>query len=68
MKLSIIVPAYGEGSAIGGICEKVRQVPLIGGLEKEVVVVNDASSDNGADSSRRGVVTRGFAEDASFKA
>lgn len=46
MKLSIIVPAYNEGPTIGDICEKVRQVRLVGDVEKEVVVVNDASSDN----------------------
>jgi glycosyltransferase involved in cell wall biosynthesis len=46
VKLSIIIPAYNEGSTIGNICEKVRRVSLIDGIEKEVVVVNDASSDN----------------------
>ncbi len=46
MKLSIIIPAYNEGSTIGNICEKVRRVSLIAGIEKEVVVVNDASSDD----------------------
>lgn len=46
MKLSIIIPAYNEGSTIGSICEKVRQVRLIAGAEKEVVIVNDASTDN----------------------
>ena len=45
MKLSILVPAYNEGPTIADICEKVRQVPLIEGIEKEVVIVN-ASSDN----------------------
>ncbi len=46
VKLSIIIPAYNEGSTIGDICEKIRQVPMIAGVEKEIVVVNDASSDN----------------------
>ncbi|MGD0657229.1 MAG: glycosyltransferase family 2 protein [Syntrophorhabdales bacterium] len=46
MKLSIIIPAYNEGPTIGNICEKVRRAGLIAGIEKEVVVVNDASSDN----------------------
>ena len=46
MKLSIIIPAYNEGPTIGNICEKVRRVSLIAGIEKEVVIVNDASSDN----------------------
>jgi len=46
MKLSIIVPAYNEGPTIAGILEKIRRVGLIAGIEKEIVVVNDASSDN----------------------
>jgi len=46
VKLSIIIPAYNEGPTIGNICEKVRRAGLIAGIEKEVVVVNDASSDN----------------------
>ena len=46
MKLSIIIPAYNEGPTIGNICERVRRVRLIADVEKEVVVVNDASSDN----------------------
>ncbi|MCW5906727.1 MAG: glycosyltransferase family 2 protein [Chitinophagales bacterium] len=46
MKLSIIIPAYNEGKTIHRILDKVRDVQLIGGLEKEVVVVNDCSRDN----------------------
>jgi len=46
VKLSIIIPAYNEGPTIGNICERVRRVRLIADVEKEVVVVNDASSDN----------------------
>ncbi|MGD0229922.1 MAG: glycosyltransferase family 2 protein [Syntrophorhabdales bacterium] len=46
MILSIIVPAYNEGPTIGNICERIRQVRLIADLKKEVVLVNDASSDN----------------------
>lgn len=46
MKLSIIIPAYNEGKTIHRILDKVRDVQLIGGIEKEVVVVNDCSRDN----------------------
>jgi glycosyltransferase involved in cell wall biosynthesis len=46
VKLSILVPAYNEGATIWGVCEKIQAVTLIAGIEKEVVVVNDASSDN----------------------
>ncbi len=46
MTLSIIIPAYNEGDTIGRICEKIRQVRLIEGVEKEVVIVDDASTDD----------------------
>ena len=46
VKLSIIIPVYNEGATIGAICERIGRVQLIGGLEKEIVIVNDASSDD----------------------
>jgi glycosyltransferase involved in cell wall biosynthesis len=46
MKLSIIVPAYNEAASIAVICERIRQVELIGGLEKEIIVVDDHSTDS----------------------
>ena len=46
MKLSIIIPAYNEGRTIHFILDKVKSVQLIGGLEKEVIIVNDCSKDN----------------------
>lgn len=45
-KLSIVIPAYNEGKTIHRILDKIRSVDLIGGLEKEVIVVNDCSRDN----------------------
>ncbi len=46
MKLSIIVPAYNEGATIHRILDKVKEVSLIQGVEKELVIVNDCSADN----------------------
>jgi glycosyltransferase involved in cell wall biosynthesis len=46
MKLSIIIPAYNEGRTIHLILDKVKAVQLIGGVEKEVIIVNDCSKDN----------------------
>jgi glycosyltransferase involved in cell wall biosynthesis len=46
MKLSIIIPAYNEGRTIHFILDKVKAVTLIGGVEKEVIIVNDCSKDN----------------------
>lgn len=45
-KLSIIVPAYNEGATIHKILNKVQEVKLIENIEKEVVIVNDCSTDN----------------------
>lgn len=44
--LSIIIPAYNEGKTIHLILDRVRQVELIGGLQKEVIIVNDFSKDD----------------------
>lgn len=45
-KLSIIIPAYNEGPTIHKILDKVKAVNLIGGIEKELIIVNDCSKDN----------------------
>lgn len=45
-KLSILIPAYNEERTIHKILEKVRDVQLIHNIEKEVILVNDASKDN----------------------
>jgi glycosyltransferase involved in cell wall biosynthesis len=44
--LSIIIPVYNEGKTIHQILDKIQAVQLIGNLEKEVVIVNDASKDD----------------------
>jgi glycosyltransferase involved in cell wall biosynthesis len=43
--LSIIVPAYNEGATIQALLDRVRVVKLIGGYSKQVIVVNDCSTD-----------------------
>lgn len=45
-KLSIVIPAYNEARTIHRILDKVGEVKLIDGWEKEVIVVNDASRDD----------------------
>lgn len=44
MKLSIIMPAYNEENTIIEIVKKISVLEL--GLEKEIIVVDDASTDN----------------------
>ena len=46
MKLSIVIPAYNEEATIESILNKVAEVQLINGLERELIIVNDASTDN----------------------
>ena len=45
MKLSIIIPAYNEERFLDIMIQKVLNVPLPYGLQKEVIVVNDGSTD-----------------------
>ncbi len=45
-KLSILIPAYNEASTIHLILDKIRGVKLIDQLEKEIIIVNDCSTDN----------------------
>ena len=44
--LSIVIPAYNEERTIHLILDKVKAVQLIGGWKKEVLIINDASSDD----------------------
>jgi glycosyltransferase involved in cell wall biosynthesis len=46
MKLSVIVPAYNEEKTIWKVLDKLKSVELIGNFQKEIVIVNDCSSDN----------------------
>ena len=43
--LTIVIPAYNEAATIHLILDKVLAVSLIGGLSKEILVVDDHSSD-----------------------
>lgn len=45
MKLSIIIPAYNEEKYLPALLKKVEKVKLPG-MEKEIVVVDDKSTDN----------------------
>ena len=45
MHLSIIIPAYNEAKTIHLILDKVKEVDLLDKLEKEVIIVNDCSTD-----------------------
>jgi glycosyltransferase involved in cell wall biosynthesis len=44
-KLSIIIPAYNEAATIHLILNKIQQVNLLNNIEREIVIVNDCSTD-----------------------
>lgn len=46
MVLSVIIPAYNEERTISDILNKVLQTELIGGTQKEIILVDDCSTDN----------------------
>jgi glycosyltransferase involved in cell wall biosynthesis len=45
-KLSIIIPAYNEGNTIHLILNKIKEVQLVNDIEKEIIIVNDCSTDH----------------------
>jgi glycosyltransferase involved in cell wall biosynthesis len=45
-KLSIIIPAYNEGKTISNVLENVANLKLVNDIEKEIIVINDCSTDN----------------------
>jgi glycosyltransferase involved in cell wall biosynthesis len=48
--LSIVIPAYNEGPTIYKILDKIKAVSLLDKIEKEVIIVNDCSTDNTVES------------------
>src|SRR5690554_4051850 len=44
--LSIAIPAYNEGNTIHLILDKIKNVTLVNEIEKEIIIVNDCSTDN----------------------
>ena len=44
------IPAYNEGPTIDNILNKIKAVDLLQDLQKEILIVNDCSTDNTAKS------------------
>lgn len=44
--LSIVIPAYNEERTIHLILDKVKNVELAGGIQKEIIIINDCSKDD----------------------
>jgi hypothetical protein len=45
-KLSIVIPAFNEGPTIYKILDKIKSVELLNGVQKEIIIVNDFSTDD----------------------
>jgi glycosyltransferase involved in cell wall biosynthesis len=45
-RLSIIIPAYNEGDTIHLILNKIKTVELVDDIKKEIIIVNDCSTDH----------------------
>jgi glycosyltransferase involved in cell wall biosynthesis len=53
MKLSVVIPVYNERSTISAIVRRVEKAPLPGGMQREIVLVDDASTDGTGDILRK---------------
>ena len=45
-KLSIIIPVFNEGKTIHLILDKINNVSLLHDISKEIIIINDCSTDN----------------------
>lgn len=45
-KLSIIIPVYNEGNTVHLILDKIKNATLEQEIQKEIIIVNDCSTDN----------------------
>jgi glycosyltransferase involved in cell wall biosynthesis len=57
-KLSIIIPAYNEEDTIATVLDKINEVILLGHIEKEVIIVNDCSTDRTEETIQEYMATR----------
>ena len=66
MRISIIIPVYNEFRTFGQVLERVRNAPLPQGCSKEIIVIDDGSTDGTAqvfgEHARAGVVVGHHAE------
>lgn len=66
-KLSIIIPAYNEGRTIHLILDKVKDVNLINNITKEIIIINDCSTDDTEKKIEKYIMTNSFLNIQYFK-
>lgn len=44
--LSIVIPVYNEGNTVHLILDKIQEVQLLANTQKQIIIVNDASTDD----------------------
>jgi glycosyltransferase involved in cell wall biosynthesis len=54
--LSIVIPAYNEGNTIHRILDKIQAVKLTDNIDKQVIIVNDCSTDHTEDAIKKYIV------------
>src|SRR5690349_5548445 len=66
MKVSIIIPVYNEFRTFNQVLERIRQAPMPAGCTKEIIVVDDGSTDGTtqmiSEHERAGVVIGHYAQ------
>ncbi|MGI8989895.1 MAG: glycosyltransferase [Bryobacteraceae bacterium] len=58
MTLSILIPLYNEEEFIQPLLERVLNAPLPDGMEREIIVVNDCSTDGSAEAVQEFLASR----------
>ena len=46
IKLTIIIPVFNESNTIALLLDKIKEVKLLCNLTKDIIVIDDGSSDN----------------------
>jgi glycosyltransferase involved in cell wall biosynthesis len=55
-KLSILIPVYNEGPTIHLILDRIKEVTLINNIQKELILVNDCSTDDTEESIQKYII------------
>jgi len=56
-KLSIIIPVFNEANTIGEVLQLIDKLPLVGDIDKEVIVVDDYSTDRSSSEIKKALET-----------